>query len=110
VFSKTDAVLQGTIELLVLKRLSRGRCTGTALRIRGAGDRLAAPLERGESRRHLHRAARDRRASMNKDPKQEVEEERRFHLEQRTRDYIARGMSPEAARAAQGSGSATPHA
>jgi predicted permease len=27
-----------------------------------------------------------------------VDEELRFHLEQRTRDYIARGMSPEAAR------------
>jgi predicted permease len=37
---------------------------------------------------------------MNKDPKQEVDEELRFHLEQRTRDYLARGMSPEAAREA----------
>ena len=37
---------------------------------------------------------------MNKDPKQEVDDELRFHLEQRTRDYIARGMSPEAAREA----------
>ena len=37
---------------------------------------------------------------MNEDPKQEVDEELRFHLEQRTRDYIARGMSPEAAREA----------
>ena len=37
---------------------------------------------------------------MNKDPKQEVDEELRFHLEQRTREYIARGMSPEAAREA----------
>ena len=45
---------------------------------------------------------------MNKDPKQEVEEELRFHLEQRTRDYMARGMSPEAARQAAGDGSATP--
>ena len=35
---------------------------------------------------------------MNKDPKHEVDEELGFHLEQRTRDYIARGMSPEAAR------------
>ena len=35
---------------------------------------------------------------MDKDPKQEVDEELRFHLEQRTRDYIARGMSPDAAR------------
>lgn len=34
------------------------------------------------------------------DPKDEVAEELRFHLEQRTRDYIARGMSPEAARQA----------
>ena len=32
---------------------------------------------------------------MNED--QEVDEELRFHLEQRTRDYIARGMSPQAA-------------
>ena len=37
---------------------------------------------------------------MNRDPKQEVDEELRFHLEQRTRDYLARGMSPEAAREA----------
>ena len=37
---------------------------------------------------------------MIKDPKQEVDEELRIHLEQRTRDYIARGMSPEAAREA----------
>jgi hypothetical protein len=35
---------------------------------------------------------------MKKDPKQEVDEELAFHLEQRTRDYIARAMSPEAAR------------
>ena len=33
-------------------------------------------------------------------PEHEVDEELRFHLEQRTRDYIARGMSPEAAREA----------
>jgi putative ABC transport system permease protein len=31
-------------------------------------------------------------------PEQEVDEELGFHLEQRTQDYIARGMSPEAAR------------
>ena len=37
---------------------------------------------------------------MTKNPRDEVDEELRFHLEQRTRDYIARGMSPEAARAA----------
>ena len=37
---------------------------------------------------------------MKKDPKQEVDEELAFHLEQRTREYIARGMSPEAARQA----------
>jgi predicted permease len=37
---------------------------------------------------------------MTRDPRQEVDEELRFHLEQRTRDYLARGMSPEAARAA----------
>jgi predicted permease len=35
-----------------------------------------------------------------KDPQQEVDEELKFHLEQRMRDYIARGMSPEAAREA----------
>lgn len=35
---------------------------------------------------------------MKKDPQQEVDEELRFHLEQRMRDYLARGMSPEAAR------------
>jgi predicted permease len=34
------------------------------------------------------------------DPAQEVDEELRFHMEQRTRDYIERGMSPEAARKA----------
>src|SRR6188508_1608451 len=32
------------------------------------------------------------------DPAEEVDEELRFHLEQRTRDYVDRGMSPEAAR------------
>ena len=37
---------------------------------------------------------------MRKDPRQELDEELRFHLEQRTRDYIARGMTPEAAREA----------
>jgi hypothetical protein len=37
---------------------------------------------------------------MKKDPEQEVEEELRFHLEQRMRDYIARGMGPDAAREA----------
>lgn len=37
---------------------------------------------------------------MQKDPQQEVDEELKFHLEERTRDYIARGMSPEAAREA----------
>jgi predicted permease len=35
---------------------------------------------------------------MTRDPKQEVDEELRFHLEQRTREYIARGMSRGAAR------------
>jgi hypothetical protein len=35
---------------------------------------------------------------MNQDPKHDVDEELRFHLEQRTRDYMARGMSPDAAR------------
>ena len=33
-------------------------------------------------------------------PQQELDEELRFHLEQRTRDYIDRGMSPESARKA----------
>ena len=37
---------------------------------------------------------------MTRDPRQEVDDELQFHLEQRMRDYIARGMSPEAARAA----------
>ena len=37
---------------------------------------------------------------MNKDPNQEVDEELAFHLEQRTREYIAHGMSPKAAREA----------
>ena len=32
------------------------------------------------------------------DPKTELDAELQFHLEQRTRDYIARGMTPEAAR------------
>ena len=31
-------------------------------------------------------------------PEQEVDEELKFHIEQRTREYIAQGMSPEAAR------------
>ena len=33
-------------------------------------------------------------------PEREVDAELAFHLEQRTRDYVARGMTPEAARAA----------
>jgi len=33
-------------------------------------------------------------------PDQEVDEELTFHLEQRTRDYVAKGMSPESARRA----------
>jgi hypothetical protein len=37
---------------------------------------------------------------MKQDPAKELDDELRFHLEQRTRDYIARGMSPEAARQA----------
>ena len=37
---------------------------------------------------------------MTRDPQHEVEDELQFHLEQRTRDYIARGMSPEEARQA----------
>ena len=32
------------------------------------------------------------------DPRAELDEELRFHLEQRTRDYVDRGMSPESAR------------
>jgi putative ABC transport system permease protein len=35
-----------------------------------------------------------------RDPEEELNEELRFHLEQRTREYIAQGMSPDAARAA----------
>ena len=34
------------------------------------------------------------------DPKEELDAELQFHLEQRTREYIARGMTPEAARKA----------
>ena len=34
------------------------------------------------------------------DPREELNEELRFHLEQRTRDYVDRGMSPESAREA----------
>jgi predicted permease len=34
------------------------------------------------------------------DPRDEVDEELRFHMEQRTRDYVDRGMSPESARRA----------
>ena len=37
---------------------------------------------------------------MTTDPGHEVDDELRFHLEQRTRDYIERGMSPAAAREA----------
>ncbi|MDQ3071279.1 MAG: permease prefix domain 1-containing protein [Acidobacteriota bacterium] len=37
---------------------------------------------------------------MKKKPEQDIDEELRFHLEQRTRDYIARGMSPDDAREA----------
>ena len=37
---------------------------------------------------------------MTQDPQQEVDDELQFHLEQRIREYIARGMSPEAAREA----------
>ncbi len=33
-------------------------------------------------------------------PEAEVDDELAFHIEQRTRDYVARGMSPDAARAA----------
>src|SRR4051812_15073790 len=32
------------------------------------------------------------------DPKEELDEELRFHLEERARDYVDRGMSPESAR------------
>src|SRR4051812_15332625 len=35
-----------------------------------------------------------------KDPEQEFDEELQFHIDQRTRDYIAKGMTPEAARLA----------
>ncbi|MEO6236426.1 MAG: ABC transporter permease [Vicinamibacterales bacterium] len=37
---------------------------------------------------------------MTRDPRQEFDEELKFHIEQRTRDYIAKGMSSEAAREA----------
>jgi predicted permease len=35
---------------------------------------------------------------MIRDPEKDIDDELAFHLEQRTRDYIARGMSPQAAR------------
>ena len=35
-----------------------------------------------------------------KDPQQELDDELQFHIDQRIRDYIAKGMTPEAARAA----------
>ena len=35
-----------------------------------------------------------------RDPEEELTEELQFHLEQRTTEYIERGMSPEAAREA----------
>ena len=37
---------------------------------------------------------------MSEDPHQELDDELQFHVEQRIRDFIARGMTPEAARAA----------
>ena len=40
------------------------------------------------------------KGSWRPDPKEELDAELQFHLEQRTRDYIARGMTPEAARQA----------
>ena len=40
---------------------------------------------------------------MTNDPRREIDDELQFHIEQRTRDYIARGMTPDEARkAAQG--------
>ena len=43
---------------------------------------------------------RDRGRPFEKKPRLEVDDELTFHLEQRARDYIARGMDPAAARAA----------
>src|SRR5688572_25966554 len=40
------------------------------------------------------------RLPFEREPKSEVNDELAFHLEQRVRDYIARGMSPDAARSA----------
>ena len=37
---------------------------------------------------------------MKRDPRHEIDEELKFHLEQRILEYIAQGMSPEAARRA----------
>ncbi len=37
---------------------------------------------------------------MTQDPREEFDDELQFHIEQRTRDYIAKGMTPEAARRA----------
>src|SRR6476619_2845797 len=37
---------------------------------------------------------------MTQDPRDEIDDELRFHLEQRIRDYVANGMTPDAARRA----------
>ena len=37
---------------------------------------------------------------MTRDPQHEIDEELKFHLDQRIRDYIAQGMSPQVAREA----------
>ena len=37
---------------------------------------------------------------MTRDPREEIDDEVRFHLEQLTREYVARGLGPEAARRA----------
>src|SRR4029078_11228527 len=58
----------------------------------------APPLARGEPRRQRHRGRQG--STVTKDPRQEFDDELQFHIEQRPRDYIAKGMTPEAARAA----------
>src|SRR6185369_17183922 len=79
-------------------------------RIRAAGTRLAAVVRRGESRRHDQRHCGAARPAMKgwrpwrwvvrRHPEEELDEELKFHLDQRTREYIAGGMTPESARRA----------
>src|SRR5262249_48214110 len=79
-------------------------------RARAAGERLGPALRCREPRRHRQRSddfgttamkqGRSWRSFLHADPRREIDEELKFHLEQRIRDYLAAGMSPEAARRA----------